>query len=96
LAAGEMDCTSLSTSSSSPAGVVTVSTHEPPYLSFSWKQERNRMDGHVRIISDHWLLLSENLIEWCYLFRASNALQATICDDSNPVAQDISLFHRVR
>jgi hypothetical protein len=49
-AAGEMDCTSLSTSSSSwpPAGVVTVSRHEPPYLSFSWKQERNRTDGHVR------------------------------------------------
>ena len=35
-AAGEMDLASLSTSSSSPAGAVTVSTHEPPYLSFSW------------------------------------------------------------
>jgi hypothetical protein len=36
-AAGKMERTRLWTSSSSPAGVVTVSTHEPPYLSFSWR-----------------------------------------------------------
>lgn len=35
-AAGKMERTRLWTSSS-PAGVVTVSTHEPPYLSFSWR-----------------------------------------------------------